>query len=215
MEKSRADSEKIIFEIDADIPLYTEDIEFYLNGEYRTCDKHRELLRVNPSRSSKSFKYLISIRNFDYSTVSLRVKNYKYNFYNLIVLRETKIVGLVTDILWKHPIQANREDKTGISTTLKTYFVNLEINTSEPIGPEDLTFIINDVPYGMENTKQKLSKTIFYSGEYALMKYDYTQELPLEEGVNKIQLEIYHSKLIPQRPKRYSTILYIKKRMKP
>lgn len=210
-DKWKGTIDKIVFEITADIPLYTEDIEFYLDGEVRGCDKHRQLLRVNPSRVTKDFKYLITIRNFEYSTVSLRVQNYKYNFYSFVVLHDTEPKDLITDIVWKHPIQANRDDKTGISTALKTYFVNLEINTSEPIGLDDLRFSINGKYYNIENTKKKLSKTIFYSGAYALWKYDYTQELPLEEGVNTIQLEVHLSKVIPQRPKYYSTILYIKK----
>ena len=37
------------------------------------------------------------------------------------------------------------------------------------------------------------------------------RKLLLEEGVNKIILEVYHSKLIPQQPKSYSSTLYIKK----
>ena len=200
--------------IETELTLYIEDFEVSFNNSFQKLDKKAQLIEVNPSKNVrwKTYQLVFRLEN-DQNLVDIGffIKNevlshfMKLHFYK-------KISDLDISIVWKTPIQANREDKTGVETILPKYVVNLEINSSEPLLEDNFKILLDDTYQEDRVTPHKIkAKGIAGKNGKTIYQYSYTCDVTLIEGVNKVKLELITKHYLPQQEKFYSSVLYLNK----
>lgn len=209
-----SDFSLIQLDIRTDLTLYIEDIEVKIRNDYRALKDKIQLVEVNPSKNTswKDYQIIFNIENESKSLdIDFSIKNEILN--NTIKLQfNLKQNPFDISITWKTPIQANRDDKTGIETILPKYVVNLEINSSEPLLENNFKILLDGIYQKDKVSPQKIkSKSIIGQDGKTIYQYNYTCKINLHEGINKIKLEIETKHYVPNQKKFYSSILYLNK----
>jgi len=204
----------IKLDIESKTKLYIEDITGNLKDSNQPLTDNIQLVEVNPSRSTewKNYQIIFQFKNDKNKVdIDLFIKNETID--KAITLQFYKKKSpLDISITWKAPIQANRDDKTGIETMLPKYVINLEINSSEPLLEKDFRTLLNDSYQKNKVTTRKITaRSIIGNNGKTIYQYDYTCEVELYEGVNKVKLEIATKEYVPEQKKSYSSVLYLNK----
>ena len=200
--------------IETELKLNVEDIEVYLDGDFQDFGKKIQLVEINPSETRiwKTYELIFRLDNDkDIANVRFSLKNGLMTHIMQLQFYKKKS-NLDISINWKTPIQANREDKTGIETILSTYVVNLEVNSSEPLLENNFKILLNDIYQKNKVSPRKIdAKSVLGKNGKTIYQYNYTCEIKLHEGINKVKLELTPKHFVPNQDKFYSSVLYLNK----
>lgn len=209
-----SDFSLIKLKIETKFSLTVEDFSIEINNTFLDFGKKIQLIEINPSRNTtwKNYQLVFKLNNDkNIADISLVIKNEVLDKKMELQFYKNKS-NIDVSIIWKTPIQANREDKTGIETILPKYVVNLKITSSEPLLADNFKILLNNIYQNEKVSPRKVkAKAIIGDNNETIYEYDYVCEVELHEGINKLKLEVATKHYLPHQQKFYSTILYLNK----
>ena len=156
--------------------LHIEDFKIKIDNSVQKIDEKIQLIEVNPSEKKMEktyqliFKLDIGKNKLDIDFV---IKNHALD-HSMKIQFYSNNNPLDISMVWKAPIQANKEDKTGIETILPKYVVNLEVNSSEPLLENDFKILLNDAyQKGKVSPRKTKGQTIIGKSRQTIYQYDY------------------------------------------
>ena len=204
----------IKLKIETQQTLSIEDFSIEIDNRFLDFGERIQLVEVNPSRNTtwKTYQLIFKLNNDKNAIdINFNIKNEVLDNSMRLQFYKNKS-NINVSVRWKTPVQANREDKTGVETILDKYVVNLEINSSEPLLADNFKILLNGVyQKGKISPRKVKAKAIIGKENETTYQYDYICEVELFDGINQIKLEVETKHYLPHQQKFYSTILYVNK----